>query len=283
MLDYHDFWRLTVVDDNPTPKVGSDRLVSLAAGTMVDVGPEEFVAIAATAGWPAVGIWFDPATWTDRTAAHVRQVLDDTGTIALDIEPVILGPDGDIGDRLIDAAIDVGARHVLVASRLDDHQLVADRFGALCDRAATAGVSVVLEFLPIFGIRNLGDALGVVQAVARPNAGVLVDTLHLARSGGSPDDLARMPRGLLPYIQVADAPASLADGSFGGLVDEALHGRLLLGDGGLPLRDVLAAVPDVPLSFELRSRDLMANYPDPLDRARAVLANWHRFNDQDND
>ena len=131
---------------------------------------------------------------------------------------------------------------------MDDHQLVADRFGALCDRAATAGVSVVLEFLPIFGIRNLGDALGVVQAVARPNAGVLVDTLHLARSGGSPDDLARMPRGLLPYIQVADAPASLADGSFGGLVDEALHGRLLLGDGGLPLRDVLAAVPDVPLS-----------------------------------
>lgn len=224
MLDYDDCWPLTVVDDNPTPKVRSDRLVSLAAGTMVDVGPEEFVAIAATAGWPAVGIWFDPATWTDRTAAHVRQVLDDTGTIALDIEPVILGPDGDIG-----------------------------------------------------------DALGVVQAVARPNAGVLVDTLHLARSGGSPDDLARMPRGLLPYIQVADAPASLADGSFGGLVDEALHGRLLLGDGGLPLRDVLAAVPDVPLSFELRSRDLMANYPDPLDRARAVLANWHRFNDQDND
>jgi hypothetical protein len=35
---------------------------------------------------------------------------------------------------------------------------------------------------------------------------------------------------------------------------------------------VLAAVPHVPLSVELRSRQLMIDYPDPLQRASAVLA-----------
>jgi sugar phosphate isomerase/epimerase len=246
---------------------------------MLDVGPAEFVAVAARAGWPAVGVWFDPATWTDRTTSDVRQVLDDTGTIALDIEPVILGPEGDIGDHLIDAAFGVGARHVLVASRLADHRAVTERFAALCDRAATAGVLVVLEFLPIFGIRDLSDALRVVEGAARPNGGVLVDALHLDRSGGSPDELTRIPRGLLPYLQVADAPAAPADCTLAGLVDEALHGRLLLGDGRLPLLELLDSVPDVPLSFELRSRELMATHPDPADRARATLANWHRFID----
>ena len=54
------------------------------------------------------------------------------------------------------------------------------------------------------------------------------------------------------------------------LRDEALHGRLLPGDGALPLRAALAAVPDVPLSVELRSAALMTRYPDPTERARAV-------------
>jgi len=254
----------------------SERLVSLAAGTVLDVGPAEAVSVAATAGWPAVGIWFDADSWGDATTAEVRLRLDDTGLIALDMEPVILGPDGDPGERLIDAAAAIGARHVLVASRLDDPTAVMHRFGELCDRAAQHGLTVVLEFLPIFGVRTLAEAMAIVCAAARPNGGVLVDTLHLSRSGGSPDDLVEVERPLLPYLQLADAPSTAPSG-FSPLVDEALNGRLLLGDGGLPLREVLLAVPEVPLSFELRSRALRDSYPDPVARAAAVLDNWRRF------
>jgi hypothetical protein len=46
---------------------------------------------------------------------------------------------------------------------------------------------------------------------------------------------------------------------------------LLPGDGDLPLRETLAALPDVPLSLELRSASLMTAYPDPVERARAVM------------
>jgi sugar phosphate isomerase/epimerase len=254
----------------------TERLVSLAAGTILDVGPAEAVSVAAQAGWPAVGVWFDPASWTDTTTAEVRRRLDDTGLVALDIEPVILGPDGDPGDRLIDVAAEIGARHVLVASRWDDPIMVTDRFAALCDRAAPHDITVVLEFLPIFGIRTLSEAVQIVSAADRPNGGVLVDTLHLSRSGGSPADLAAVDPALLPYLQVADAPAA-APADLASLVDEARYGRLLPGEGVLPIRDVIEAVPMVPLSFELRSRLLHQTYPDAVDRAVAVMQNWLEF------
>ena len=101
---------------------------------------------------------------------------------------------------------------------------------------------MVLEFLPIFTVGTLADAVAVVTEADRPNGAVLVDTLHLARSGGSPDDLAPRARRLLPYLQVADAPAEPPGRERAALRDEALHGRLLPGDGELPLGAALAAV-----------------------------------------
>jgi sugar phosphate isomerase/epimerase len=149
---------------------------------------------------------------------------------------------------------------------------VAERFADLCERGRGAGLVVVLEFLPIFGIATLGDALEVVALADQPNGGVLVDSLHLARSGGAPADLCAHRPELFPYLQVADAPALPLDASPSGLLDEALHGRRLPGQGALPLQDLVRTVAQVPLSVELRSRALMTNHPDPLDRAKTVFA-----------
>jgi sugar phosphate isomerase/epimerase len=250
------------------------RLLSLAAGTILDVGPADAVSVAADAGWPAVGIWFDPATWTAQVGRDVRQRLDSTGVIALDMEPVILTSNGDPGDALIDAAVSVGARHVLVASRNPDLVAVVDRFGVLCDRAAPAGIIVVLEFLPIFPVAILAMARQIVATAERSNSGVLVDSLHLARSGAEPADVAGPG---FPYLQMADATAVPVDSTPTGLRVEALDGRLLPGDGALPLAELAERVPGVPLSFELRSARLRTSYPDARDRARAVLAAWTRL------
>lgn len=248
------------------------RLCSLAAGTILDVAPHDAPHVAFAAGWPAVGIWFDPATWTDRTTAQVQRALADTGVVALDMEPVLFGPDGDAGEALIDAAIAVGARNVLMASRIPVTPELIDRFAMLCDRAAAGHVTVVLEFLPIFAVRSLDEALHMVRAAGRPNSGVLVDTLHLARSGGTVADLLAVGPAMFPYLQLADAPAEPPVDGIKGLLHEALHGRLLPGEGDLPLGDVLRAVPDVAVSVELRSERLRADHHDPVDRARAVLA-----------
>ena len=249
-----------------------DRLLSLAAGTILDVAPHEAPHVAAAAGWPAVGMWFDAATWTDKTSTSVSAALRDTGVVALDIEPVIFSPDGDPGEALIDAAAAIGARHVLVASRLAVSSAVVERFGALCDRAVAANITLVLEFLPIFAIRTLAEALTVVSHAGRANAGVLVDTLHLARSGAAPADLMAIDPAWLPYLQLADAPVVPQDATVRGLLHEAIDARLLPGEGGLPLVEVLRMVPQVPVSVELRSAVLRSTYVDPVERARVVLA-----------
>jgi len=246
--------------------------VSLAAGTVLDADPPGTVEAAAAAGFGGVGLWFDPATWTAATTSAVERRLRATGMMPLDMEPVILGRGDDPGDALVDTAAELGVRHVLVASGPAGRAEVVQRFGELCERAASGGVVVVLEFLPIFTIGTLAEACSIVTQVDRPNGAVLVDTLHLARSGGSPDDLRNVPARLLPYLQVADAPAAPPATDRDALRDEALHGRLLPGEGALPLAAVVAAVPGVPLSIELRSSALMTRFRDPTDRARAVRA-----------
>ena len=246
-----------------------------AAGTVLDVGPAEAVEVAAAAGWPAVGLWFDPNTWIDATTRDVRQRLDDTGVVALDLEPVILGRGDDGGERRRRGSC--AGR----ALRADGQRWGADRTCRRSSRRALrprrdggAELRIVLEFLPIFSIATLGQALEVVRRAERPEAAVLVDTLHLARSAGR-----RRSRGvagdLLPYLQLADVPADTPV-DLAGLRDEALHGRLLPGDGVLRLAAVLDRVTAVPVSVELRSRQLMEEFPDPVERARGARSDSTR-------
>jgi sugar phosphate isomerase/epimerase len=129
---------------------------------------------------------------------------------------------------------------------------------------------VVCEFLPIFPLNSLPMAKEIVAAANRPNGGILIDNLHLSRSGGTPADVAALDLSLMPYIQIADAPAGRPE-SFESLLDEAINGRLCPGEGGLPIAELLTVVPDVPISFEVRSKFLRENFTDPVERARHLL------------
>jgi sugar phosphate isomerase/epimerase len=256
----------------------TDRLISLAAGTVLDVGPARAVDVAAAAGFPAVGLWFDPATWTVRTTVQVRDRLAATGLVALDIEPIIPGRGDDHGERLIDLAAELGVPNVLMASGLVERSATVERLGQLCAYAATAApaLRVSLEFLPIFSVGSLSAAWSILNEVGARNAAILVDTLHLARSGGAGADVAEIDPWLFPYLQLADAPVMPPDPTPAGLREEALHGRLLPGEGDLDLAATLRAVPDAPVSVELRSRALMEQYPDAVERAKAVLTATQR-------
>ena len=247
------------------------RLISIAAGVHPDLAPERMVDVAAEAGWPACGIWFDPDSWTDATTRAVRRRLDDTGIIGLDLEPIIPAPDhDDRGERIIDVAAELGVGNVLFTSRLPELSATVDRFATLCERASQVGVRLVCEFLPIFPLRSLAMALDVVSSHPPMVAGVLVDNLHLSRSGSRPDDLRDVDARRLPYLQIADAPDEVPT-EFVALLDEALNGRLMPGDGALPIDELLQVVPEVPLSFEVRSRSLRDGFVDPVERARFLL------------
>lgn len=249
--------------------------LSLAAGVLPEFEPPEAVSAAAAAGFGLVGIWFDPETWSAGRAREVRRRLDGTAVEALDMEPIFVTPEGDCGVELIDAAAEVGARNVLTVSRGLEPARFAERFAALCDHAAPAGITVVVEPTLLYSVATLAEAAEVVALAGRPNGAILADNLHLDRAGGNAIDvLGLLDPALLPYAQLCDGPARPADTSRAGLLSDARDGRRLLGDGRLPVREFLAALPGgTPLSLEIRSRELRQRYPDAAERAAAVHDN----------
>jgi sugar phosphate isomerase/epimerase len=245
--------------------------LSLAAGTLIEFSPVETVRAAAVAGFDAAGIWIDLATWTDATTSEVRSALDGTGIDAVDAEVCVLLADrsADDGRRMLDIAAAVGAENLLVVSRDPDRRRTIEQFAELCEHGAAVGVRPVLEFMRFMTVRTLADAVEVVAAAGHPSGGVLVDSLHLSRCGLTPADVSAVDPKLLPYAQLCDAPAEVPPEEL--LVREALDGRLLPGDGALPLAELIAVFgADVPFSMELRSAGLRERYPDPVDRATVV-------------
>lgn len=251
-------------------------LLSLASGVLPEFTPQQGARAAIAAGWPAVGIWVEPATWTRTIAQEIRALTEGAGIPVLDVEVIWIKPGPDDPDhfRIIDAGAAIGARHVLVVSSEPDLGAAADRFGRLSDHAAACGLRACLEFGAFTAVRSLAAALDVLARAGRSEAGLLIDPLHLRRTGGAPADLRGVDPHRFPYAQICDAAADgPAPDDVRAILHEALDLRLPLGEGGLPLVELLDVLPPMtPLSVELRSKALRDNYPDPAERARALLA-----------
>jgi sugar phosphate isomerase/epimerase len=243
----------------PTDVLDVSRTLSLSAATISGVSPEATVEVAAAAGFPLVGLR-PPDVCDGAGARRVRRAALRTGVRVLDVEVVRIGvtpPDGIAA--LVDYAATVEARHLLVVSDDPDPDATADAFAAICARSAPSGVRPVLEFMAFTAVGDLASAVAVVAAAGAAGAAgarrgaVLVDALHLARTGGTPADVAGVDAGLLPYLQVCDAPSwPPADGD---LAAEARRRRLLPGHGALPLAALLRAVPGAVVSVEVQSEE----------------------------
>ena len=251
------------------------RLISLASGTLPEFEPEVVVESAAAAGFGGCGVWFDPDSWTPPRVARVRRVFEQTGLTPLEMEVLVVG-DQELSPhvlRQLDAASEVGVREVLTVSREPDPVRNLEAFGRLAEAAEERDLYLSLEFLPIFAVSTLASALAVIQGVSSDRLKLLVDPLHVVRTGLDPAALNQVPRGYFRFCQFCDASfLPPHDGTFAALYDEALNGRLLPGEGDLPLAQMLEAMPEgLPLSLEIRSRALRDRYPDPIERCRAVL------------
>jgi sugar phosphate isomerase/epimerase len=88
-----------------------------------------------------------------------------------------------------------------------DASRLTDQFAALCALCAEHGLGVGLEFMMSTQIRTLADALALIERSGADNAAVTVDALHLARSGGSPRDVAALDSAQISYAQLCDGPA----------------------------------------------------------------------------
>ncbi len=227
------------------------------AGSLPRTRFRDQVAAAASAGFTAVTTW--PNVWRHArqrdglTPAEMRARLDDHGLTLTDVEMVVdwlpPGADGPFARgasrwEAFEVATALGAGTVATSHAVGS-DLVLDRdaesFARLCDDAARHGLRVALEFVPFTGIPDLATALAVLERAGRANAGLVVDVWHLARSGGSPQDLRRVPPGSVFTVQLADGPAAAPPD----LLDEAMFHRVPPGAGELPIVDSLAVLAEL--------------------------------------
>ena len=238
-----------------------NREFSLAHLTVLGCAPPEMTYIAARAGYeyvsmrlmrlglpdePDYGLVGNPAL-----LKQTRRALASTGVKLHDVELVRIGDGSDLRrhEPTFEIAAELGARAVLTSIWTADRSLAVDAFSQLCDLARPYGLTADLEYVPIASVRNLADALDVIEATQRDNVGVMIDTHHFHRAGDRPQQLDRVPRGWFHFAQICDAPAEIpAD------PQEMLHvireARLDIGTGGIDVAAIVAHLPRVVLSIE---------------------------------
>ncbi len=269
---------MTSLSSRPKP-----RLRVLAPLTVWGISPVELISVAAAAGYDAVGIKIYssmqgamtfPVAPGSRLAQDIRARLADTGLTVWDVETFLISPDSPVKSLLplLEAAAAIGARHLLCGSVIRNPQEGAAKFAELCDLAAPLGLTANLEFFsPWIGASDLPSALATVSAANRANGKVLLDTLHCWRTGVSTQALCAVPTERLAYAQVCDAPQA-APATPEDRVREAMEGRLLPGEGDIPLVDMLRALPPgLPVSVEV-PRQAHMNLEQAHVHAKAALA-----------
>jgi sugar phosphate isomerase/epimerase len=178
---------------------------------------------------------------------------------------------------VLDVLAELGAPRVNIASLEHDGQRILDQCALFAEMADARGMESTVEFAPLMGVRDIPSARALLRHVGRPGFAMLVDTLHVARSGATTADLAALEPGEVGHIQLCDG---LLDWTMESYAEEAGVERLCPGDGAFPLADWLAALPaDVPIGLEIpmRSKALAGAAPGDwlgpcLAASRALLA-----------
>jgi sugar phosphate isomerase/epimerase len=256
------------------------RLLSLAHFTVIDADPVTLIDAGVAGGFDAVGLRIVPPLPTDTIIPvigdrplqrRIKARMADTGIRILDVEAIWLTPETDVAalEPALDLGAELGAGYVLVVGYdLDEGRLSAN-LARLCEAANARGLRVMLEFIPYSHVRTVAEAHRLLTAVAPENAGILVDALHLSRSGGGPADLAKYDPALFSYMHLCDAPGTAPPPA--DFRTEARGGRLYPGEGELWLSAFVAAFPPgTPAAIEAPTKRHAAL--PPLERARLAGA-----------
>lgn len=236
----------------PTAMVRPSCL-SLCWLTVRGAHPFDHIEAALAGGFNAVGLRLVPPTPGDPMvpvvgdeplARELLARLADNQLRVLDVETIWVGSDTDVVALrpVLELARRLGCSNLLTMGNDRNEARLTESFARLCEEAASFGIDVGMEFSAYSAVPTIQHAERLVRAAAQPNGRILVDALHLARSGGTPADVAALDPRLLAYCQLADArgPRPLDNTA---LMAEARAGRELPGGGELPLIDLLRAMP----------------------------------------
>lgn len=250
--------------------------LSAIALTALSLNPAQLATQAHKAGYNAIGLRINPISpgsvaypfkAGSKEIREFKALLNDLGMRVNGVDGFALNSNTDPKQYapIFEACGELGIKSLCICGDAPDKPRFAAMFAQLCDMAAPYGFRVDLEFMAWRTIGTLEQAYELVKMADRPNGTIAVDSLHLYRSGGTAADIDKIPVRYLGDIHLCDAVktapidqklidlvrAGKADldstsgtpKGFEGLVTEARAGRLLPGDGELPLLDFLQHMP----------------------------------------
>ena len=240
-------------------------------------------AEAQKVGFSGLGIWHADLQHVLETQSlrELKQVFDDSGLRYLELEFLMdwfLDPGDDrrrasdeIRALLFDAANAMDAHHIKVGNipgTPAELPQLTERFGELCAHASEhTDAKIVYEFMPFdVNVRSLDSVLTVVAGAGASNGGIAVDTWHMSKLGITPDELRRIPREYLSWIELSDGRRVDMDD----LIDETVNHRNLPGEGEFDLAAYIEVCRDHgyagPWGVEVLSDELRNNPIDVIFR-----------------
>lgn len=269
--------------------------VGLCWGTVYKAGLIEMIEAAARHNFPTLS--FPPALYfacldSGMDAASLRKRLADAGTKVRVVDCISGGLPGMPNTPITFAGRTMSrpdeAACFVMAEALEAPIVNIAHFGAepvprevlveaiagICRRAGQRGLTIAMEFVPDTGIPSLEGAQAIAEATGEPNCKILLDTWHLARTGGSAQGIAALPLGSIGALQLCDRTEPPP-----GTPYKPMTGRDLPGEGELPLADIVSAAransPTITAEIEVFSEELAGMEIDAAaERAARAVAEW---------
>jgi sugar phosphate isomerase/epimerase len=189
-------------------------------------------------GYQPFSLRDDPGLRRDLLAA-----MDDRGISISLGEGLLIAPGVDVRSYASDLDIMAELRipRINTVSLEPDRARTFDELAVLTDLAADRGIVTSVEPVPGLAIADLPTAMAAVEHIGRDEISLLIDTMHVARSGASADDLRSLPAERIGHVQLCDVPLrSTREYHY---AEEAMYHRMAPGEGELPLAEMLAALP----------------------------------------
>lgn len=180
----------------------------------------------------------------------------------------------------LDLFVELGTERINTVSMDPDFNRTCDQFGVMAELAAERGLRITTELAPSLTINDLPTALAALRQIGRPDFRLLIDTMHVVRSGSTPADVAALDPELIDYIQICDAPRQPR---FENYYEESMFERMVPGEGELGLPELLKVLPQdriYALEVPLRSQALAGSGPHErlgrcVEATRRLLAEAH--------
>jgi sugar phosphate isomerase/epimerase len=169
----------------------------------------------------------------------------------------------------LDVLAELGVPWINTVSLDPDLNRTFDQFATLTELAAQRGIRTAVEPVPGLTIADLPSALAALEHVGRTDFRLLIDTMHLVRSGYGAADLAALDPECIGYAQLCDTTLRPHIHNYS---EEAIFERMVPGAGELPLRDIIAALPPgIVIELEIPRRSLALAGVGPVDRLRPCV------------